>query len=252
MNRPWVHVAALVPRFANVQSKEWLARRVRRIYRSAAELKRVALEEGVPIDRVFAGARIRESTVLSPSQEAYCVSRSCSGGGADAGGGRGRGASGRSCLPVGEVGRGETERGDGRDERRERDQRCAVCGVVRQKGAVDGDVGVEGLCDAYIAGCVMGLNLDSLDLFQAPHHGSRANVSADMLDLWPGAVMDEPGSPSGVVAVVSANANDKDHRSRAVVRALIHRGCSVYQTQGVYEYGTAGAPARGRGWTAAK
>ena len=248
MNRPWRHVAALVPRFENVRSRAWLAARLKKIYRGVAELERVARDEEVEIAPAFEGTRIGNLTVLSPSREAY-LDRIA--------------AAGRTPVVAEEeqilaeayrrAEWGEENLKGGENATSAENETSVVqfgefCG---KKVLLTGDAGTEGLLDAYVAGCVMGMDLDSLDLFQAPHHGSRANVSTEVLDLWLGEVVEE-GTPPRQRAVVSANQNDRDHPSKAVLRALMHRGCRVYQTRGAYWYKSVGAPARGVGWRSAR
>ena len=84
-----------------------------------------------------------------------------------------------------------------------------------------------------------------LDWFQVPHHGSRRNLSSDVLDAWLGPMLPSRLSDPAFDAVVSANQNDPEHPKNAVVRALIHRGRRVFQTKGKLHMRSSGAPHRG-------
>lgn len=60
-----------------------------------------------------------------------------------------------------------------------------------------GDAGRAGLAEAADYAPFAGLALPGIDRFQVPHHGSRRNVSTEILDRWLGAQLAEV--PKGVV-----------------------------------------------------
>ena len=64
-----------------------------------------------------------------------------------------------------------------------------------------------------------------------------------MLDTWLGEKLAGPADAASAPAIISANRNDKDHPKKAVVRALMHRGRGVIQTEGALCMPTNGAPA---------
>lgn len=99
------------------------------------------------------------------------------------------------------------------------------------------------------AAVALGKSTLPLDWFQVPHHGSRRNLSSDLLDTWLGNKLLRMAESPTTVAVVSANRNDKEHPKKAVVRAMIHRGCKVVQTEGTLHVFSDEAPTKG--WTAA-
>ena len=249
MNRPWMHVTALMPRFRNVENRRWLAAKLKRVYSSVYELERVAREQRVEIGDVFEGVRIGEFRVLSPNREA-CLYRLAV----------------ATRTPVvaeaeeilveamtraawGEENLKGGDRGTSAENETSVVQFAEFCG---KKVLLTGDAGVEGLFDAHVNGMCLGIDMEALDLFQVPHHGSRSNVSSDTLDLWLGEALDqEPDSPPRRRAVICANQNDKQHPSKAVVRAMIHRGRRVLQTKGTLRYKARGAPRR-NGWSSAR
>ena len=101
-----------------------------------------------------------------------------------------------------------------------------------EKILLTGDVGQNGLNEAANFAPVIGLRLPGIDRFDVPHHGSRRNLSTEVLDRWLGHRLPQqlPEGQGTFWAYISANPDDKDHPRRAVVRGLIHRGADVWQT----------------------
>ena len=125
-------------------------------------------------------------------------------------------------------------------------QFAQVCG---RKVLLTGDAGVRALINARYAAFGMGISTDPVDWFQVPHHGSRRNLSSDVLDAWLGVRRLGQVPFPAYHAVISANQNDEEYPKKAVVRALIHRGRCVLQTNGTLRLNTDGAPYRP--WSAA-
>ncbi|GAA1478992.1 hypothetical protein GCM10009623_34380 [Nocardioides aestuarii] len=96
-----------------------------------------------------------------------------------------------------------------------------------------GDAGIESLeraMDEYDA-VVGDPAVAALTLLQAPHHGSRRNLSPTILDR----ILGKPGEPFGTgfgTAIVSSAAADPKHPSPKVTNALQRRGMSVFATEG--------------------
>ena len=123
--------------------------------------------------------------------------------------------------------------------------------LCEKKILLTGDAGIEALKEAYDYAAAVGIDVSRwLDRFDVPHHGSRRNVSSDVLDEWLGPKLPEEAKTPRLVAVVSANANDEEHPRKAVVRALIHRGAKVIQTNGTI-CTSYNAPERA-GWSSAE
>jgi beta-lactamase superfamily II metal-dependent hydrolase len=114
------------------------------------------------------------------------------------------------------------------------------------------DTGRGGLQEAADYAPHVGLSLPGLDRFQIPHHGSRRNVSTELLDLWLGErLSSQPAKGEEIfTAIISAAKDDEDHPRKAVVRAAIHRGARVVTTQGSSLSTHQNAP--DRGWRTAE
>lgn len=118
-----------------------------------------------------------------------------------------------------------------------------------KKILLTGDAGRETLEEAkdYLSNNLL-VSLPGIDYFQVPHHGSRRNISSELLDEICGEKLPfwEKGKQN-FTAVISSAKEDKDHPRKAVVRALIHRGASVLTTEGATLCCSRSAPARD-GW----
>jgi beta-lactamase superfamily II metal-dependent hydrolase len=87
-----------------------------------------------------------------------------------------------------------------------------------------GDAGIPALNNALDFTDLYGLGAAPLQFSQAPHHGSRCNVSPKLLDRL-------LAGQDDVTAYVSASDSDPDHPSAKVTNALLRRGCRVYTTE---------------------
>jgi beta-lactamase superfamily II metal-dependent hydrolase len=102
--------------------------------------------------------------------------------------------------------------------------------VDGQRMLFTGDAGITALnqvWDEYER--VIGSFPDTpLDFFQAPHHGSRRNLSPSLLNR----IFGEPGeNPLAPTSMISSALNDKKHPSPKVTNALGKRGVEVFATE---------------------
>ena len=248
MNRPWGHIADLMPMFRRYQDPIRPVARLRRDFPKVAELEAIAHEQRIEMRDAFAGTRIGDFTVLSPFRSSYL---------------RLVVESDRTPVPdvdwsalLGGLGppsewgdenlKGDTD-GTSAENETSIVQFADVCGT---KVLLTGDAGVRALTEAHSCAYHMGMSTFPLDWFQVPHHGSRRNLSSNVLNVWLGDKLSGQLHFSSLHAVVSANQKDGEHPKKAVVRALIHRGRSVLQTAGTLCMRSAGAPER-LGWTTA-
>lgn len=109
----------------------------------------------------------------------------------------------------------------------------SVVTLIRVDGArmlFTGDAGIKAMnhaCDEYER--LIGSFQDApLDLFQAPHHGSRRNLAPSLLNRIFGAPGESPLAPT---AVISSALKDTKHPSPKVTNALGKRGCEVFATE---------------------
>ena len=255
MNRPWNHLDDLLPRFEYHYTQEGLKQRLRRDFPNTAELEKLAEEKGIQIKDAFQGDQIGSFTVLAPSLDRYLDLVVDS----DKTPEPERAAVIKGTIfertvellkKAVAVWGAENLKGESDGTSRENEtsvvQFANLCG---EKILLTGDAGVEALNEAHEY--AMGAEIEvspRIDRFDVPHHGSRRNVSSDVLDKWLGTKLSGPADPPLCTAVISANRNDEEHPRNAVVRALIHRGAKAVQTEGTIRTGH-NAPER-EGWSA--
>jgi beta-lactamase superfamily II metal-dependent hydrolase len=104
--------------------------------------------------------------------------------------------------------------------------------LCNKKIVLTADAGRGALTEAADFAPAAGLLLPGIDRFQVPHHGSRRNVSTELLDRWLGERLEnEPNEGSArFTAIISAGREDPDHPRKAVIRAMIHRGAKLVST----------------------
>lgn len=258
MLRPWIYAEELIDRFSRFTSVENLAKRLKEIYPNIAVLEELAKENDVPVYEPFQGAAVGEFTVLAPSKSRYLdlvvesektpeaakeqEQKSLAEGAA------GfvskvvkflRAAWGDEIFPDNDT---------SPENNMSVVQYANLCG---NKILLTGDAGRSALNEAADYAPSVGLELPGIDRIQVPHHGSRHNVSTEVLDRWLGerrATRPDEGTFS---AIVSASKEDEDHPRRSVVRAFIHRGAKVVTTEGGDKRTGHNAPER-EGWVTAE
>src|SRR5207245_2759983 len=106
-----------------------------------------------------------------------------------------------------------------------------LCG---ERIVLTGDAGVDSFSEAAAFAPVVGLNLPGINRFQGPHHGSRRNVSTEMLDQWLGPRLSAKPArgQEPFTAIISSAKADEQHPRKSVIRGLIHRGAKVIATEG--------------------
>jgi beta-lactamase superfamily II metal-dependent hydrolase len=105
-----------------------------------------------------------------------------------------------------------------------------------------GDAGVPALRGALDFMDTYRLGVNPLSFVQVPHHGSRHNVDAQLLDR----LLGEPGvaPQNSITAFVSASEKDEDHPHPKVLNAFKRRGCRVQSTEGTDIWHHHNAPTR--------
>jgi beta-lactamase superfamily II metal-dependent hydrolase len=260
MHRPWLYAAELLPRFARFQSANGLADALRKIYVNTAALEEIALEKGIPILAPFQGQVIGAFTVLAPSRTRYLELIADSEKTPEIREDTEQEASERTKSLVEMafdrvINFVKTLWGDEKfspnptSSENEMSVVQYAC-IANQRIVLTGDAGREALVDAADFAPAAGLNLPGVDKFQVPHHGSRRNVTTELLDRWLGSRLSSP-LPEGAgkfVAMISSALADVHHPRKAVERAFHHRGADVVATEGRCISFSQNAPRR-EGWS---
>jgi hypothetical protein len=263
MNRPWLYVDELIERFARYTNKDNLVRALKEAYPNTAALEQIAISKKIPIHEAFQGARIGAFTVMAPTRERYLdkvLESEKTGQIAKLDEARAIGKSlgdylaeivARAVNLVKSAWGEETFPVDGTSSENEMSivQYANLCGKTILLTA---DTGREGLQEVIDYAPTVGLGLPGIDRFQVPHHGSRRNVSTELLDQILGERLPDRLDVNGAKfsALISSAKEDEDHPRNAIVRAMHHRGALVLSTEGVSIRTSHNAPQR-EGWTSA-
>lgn len=262
MLRPWIYAEELIGRFSSFKSIDNLQQRLREIYPYINALEEIANDKNIPIYSPFQGEHIGQFTVLAPSKSRYLdliinsektpestkeekaaenySLRSFIGAVAE------------KAITLWKAVWGEeifSEDGTSAENEMSVVQYANLCG---QRILLTGDAGRGALIEAADYALIMGIVLPGIDQFQVPHHGSRRNVSTEILDKLLGQRLQGkpiPGKET-FTAIISSAKKDEDHPRKAVVRAMIHRGANVVSTEGGALRISQNAPHR-EGWFAA-
>jgi beta-lactamase superfamily II metal-dependent hydrolase len=259
MLRPWAYASDLLRRFPGVSSAANLERILKDAYPNIAALEEIALTRGIPIAEPFQGAQIGAFFVMAPSRNRYLdlIARSECTPASDA---KGllwslssilRTSIGYANVMARAVWGQETFSPQGVSAENE-------MSVVQYARIADttilltADAGREALDEVITYAPRVGLLLPGIDRFQVPHHGSRRNVSTDILDRILGPRLSSPvaSGQERFTALISSAKQDQAHPRKAVVRAMIHRGARVIATEGMSRYTYRNVPLR-PGWVAA-
>jgi beta-lactamase superfamily II metal-dependent hydrolase len=259
MLRPWLYAQEIVHRFKNISSLDYLVRALKNAYPNVLALEEIANRKGIPIGEPLQGAAIGAFRVMAPTRARYLdlivssdrtpeaegVQKSTllSGFGAAVR----KAGSAIASLVKGAWGK---EVFSSEDISAENNMSVIQYALLCNKSILlTGDAGTESFSEAAAYTPVVGLTLPGIYRFQAPHHGSRRNVSTEMLDQWLGQRL--PNKPAdgqeSFTAIISSAKADPDHPRKAVIRGLIHRGAKVIATEGRDIRTQVNAP--DRGWT---
>ena len=231
MLRPWFYVYELIDRFAYYRNPGNLADKLKEIYSNIAELEEIAEENGISICEPFQGKKIGDFTVLAPTKNRYLdliVESEKTPKAAKKTASR--------VLSLAEAAWGEeTFSTEGTTHENEMSV-IQYANLCNHKILLTADAGCGALDEAADYAPVVGLSLPGIYRFQVPHHGSRRNLSTDILDRWLGDILPESERPEegtgSFTAIISASKEDEDHPRKVVIRACIHRGAKVFSTEG--------------------
>ncbi|MBT4968594.1 MAG: MBL fold metallo-hydrolase [Bacteroidetes bacterium] len=252
MLRPWLYADELIDRFSRFTSVENLKKRFKELYPNIAKLEELAEENDVPIFEPFQGNQIGDFIVLAPSKDRYLdliVESEKTPEAIKAEQESLLEATGRLFKKAIEFIRsawGEEvfpEEDTSPENNMSLVQYANLCG---EKILLTGDAGRATLFEAIDYAPVVGLILPGIDRIQVPHHGSRHNVSTELLDELLGPKLDT--LQKNFTSIISAAKEDKNHPRKAVIRAFMHRGGKVITTEGSNIRTGHNAPPRER-WT---
>ncbi len=239
MLRPWKYADELIDRFSRFTSVENLEKRLRDVYSNLAALEDIAVEKGIPIHEPFQGRYIGNALVLAPTKERFLdlivesektpdAVKSFASDGLLRGFVEGierainfiRGLWGEENFP---------------SQGTSAENEMSVVQFIscpQYNFMLTGDAGREGLTEALDYLEVLYGTVPQIDFFEVPHHGSRRNLSTELLDRLFGERLSEQSSESSsrFSAVVHSCRLDSTHPRKVVIRAIHHRGgkiCSV-------------------------
>lgn len=255
MHKPWEHASKIINKILDGRvTQHSLSERIKESVRLATDVEKMAKEKKVKVCEPFQGAKIGSYFhVLSPSKEWYiellknfdkmppakstpmteCQAFASS-----------------TDDTAYEDWYNETLKEDG--ETSVRNESSAVLLGILPDGygvLLTGDAGIQALTKAYKYALSRVYNLQQCQFIQMPHHGSRRNVSPDLLDKLLGPILDE-GSPATKISFVNTSKGAPDHPKKSVVNAFIRRGVKVIATKGNKICRRSGYPQRS-GWGSA-
>lgn len=243
MLRPWTYADELIDRFSRFTNVDNLIKRLKELYPNIAELEKIATEKNIEIAEPFQGAEIGIFHVLAPSKERYLdliVSSNKTPESVDEEQLSRAGALMRALAEVAAKGVSYIRAAWGEEvfspeETSAENEMCIVqyAYMCDKRILLTADAGRASLSEAANFAEQSGLSLPGIDCIQVPHHGSRHNVSTEILDRWLGNRLPEKPAIGEELfsAIISAAKQDLDHPRKAVIRAFIHRGAEVSNTK---------------------
>lgn len=235
MNRPWLYAAEILHHFHGNFTLQGLIDNIKERHPYLVELERLAIRQGTVIHEVFQGAQIGAFTVLTPTRDRYVNSipdfgKTPTKYAAEAADVQRFGLL-RSLVEGAKklLEDWDVETLAKTTETSASNESCVVQYAVLGGKAVllTADVGPIGLTEAADFGAQLGF--DRPKFVQVPHHGSRHNVTPEVLDRWLG-----PKQPQGTKvgsAFCSVGSNKHDYPRGQVTNAFIRRGFKVFCTR---------------------
>lgn len=260
MHKPWEHASEIIDDIQDEDGRvtlDSLIKRIKESARLATEVEEMAKKKQqkkkIKICEPFQGAKIGCFRVLSPSKEWYIeLLRNFDG------------VSPSKATPVlenqtyasstddtaYENWNIETLKEDG--ETSARNESSVILRGILPDGhrvLLTGDAGIQALTKAYEYALDCGYDLQQCRFVQMPHHGSRRNVSPEVLDMLLGPIL-PVGSTATKTSFVNTSKGAPDHPRKSVVNAFIRRGVKVIATKGKKICSRSGYPRRS-GWGSA-
>lgn len=253
MLRPWEYSDELIGKFKRWKNSDNLSRHLQNQYKNILALEKIAMEKNIPIYEPFQGKHIGEFLVVAPSKERYLELLLESDKTPE--------KTPEIVIESFVVDSLTTSRdaikfawGDENlsKEPTSVENEMSIVQYVslnKQNILLTGDAGVGTLTEAveYLKRINNG-QLPTIHRFQVPHHGSRRNLSSELLDELFGEKLSFPSHKDRFTAIISSAKKDTKHPRKAVIRALKHRGAKVIATEGKSIRTHSNAPPR-QGWS---
>ena len=233
-----------------------LASRLKYLLSHAYRLEELADEKGVPVYEPYAGAKIGDFYVLSPSQDWYLdlvpqfnkTPKAHSVSMAEAMRSFGLRALEKVAAWADEHWHIETLSEEG-ETSCENKSSVILYGSLGGRGVLlTGDAGIQALGKASDYATNLGFDLVTSRFIQVPHHGSRNNVTPSILNRFVGPKVVH-GTEATKTAFVSASKDSEVHPRKVVTNAFLRRGVDVHQTKGQSKRHSHNMPNR-EGWSA--
>lgn len=262
MHQPWNYSEVILDYFKDGRiTDNSLADRLKEKMSAAYALEQLAEEKGIPVYEPYQGASIGDFVVLSPESNWYVheliaeFSKSPEQKKIESAAVGLEGifesvtkAVSAAIAWVTEHWGVETLRSDVRTSA-ENESSVVLFGQIGEKGILlTGDAGIRALDATVKYAESKNVSLpNNLHFIQVPHHGSRNNVSSEILDrlVGPRKANDDGISPK--TAYVSASKESNTHPRTVVTNAFIRRGAKVVPTKGQSKRYRHNMPAR-KGW----
>lgn len=266
IHRPWLYVNEIVKHVDNsetpfIRDKRTTIQSIKdrfqwEYYKYAKELESIADEKGITIKEPYENCMIGEFRVLSPNKKWYLydlIPNSDKTDEIQSTEDSNRNffkSSLEKLFSVGETLGIETLRNGGKTSRENESSVILYANFNNQGILLTGDAGNEALKKAYnFTNKELKIDIsNNLKFIQIPHHGSRRNVSPNVLNQIIGAIGQK--EKESIIAFVSVGKDDTKHPRRVVTNAFIRRGCKVIETKGNTIHHHRNMPER-EGWTTA-
>jgi len=235
MNRPWLYGKEILQLFHGNYTLQGLIDEIKDRHPYLIELESLAVAQGTQIHETFQGAKIGRFTVLAPSRERYLelipdfekTPTSYKTDTADSKPGLFKALVEAAKKWLEERWDVETLSDNPQPPTSASNESCVVQYANLEEGMsilLTADVGPVGLAEAADFAAALGLSRPTF--VQIPHHGSRHNVTPNILDRWLGQRKAE-GTVVGT-AYCSIGANKPDYPRGQVKNAFIRRGYKVF------------------------
>lgn len=236
MHKPWEHAPRIIKDILDGRvTQRSLGERIKKSVRLAQEVEKIAKDKNIQIYEPFQGAQIGSYFyVLSPSEKWYIelLKNFDNMPPSKATPVLENQTFASSTDTAYEDWNTETLKEDGETSARN-ESSVVLLGILPDDDGVllTGDAGRQALTKAYEYAWDCDYDLQQCQFIQMPHHGSRRNVSPDLLDMLLGPIL-PVDSPAEKISFVNTSKGAPDHPKKSVVNAFIRRGVKVVATKG--------------------